>query len=68
MTSAVLEKEILETLREISSKLDAVAARLEALEEKVIGAEEAEPEDIEAFHEAEKERREDRLIPFERGR
>ncbi len=32
--SAILEREILEALREISSKLDAVVARLEALEER----------------------------------
>ena len=56
--SAILEREILEALREISSKLDAVVARLEALEERVIGAEEPEPGDVEAYHEAERELRE----------
>ena len=61
-----MEREILEALREISSKLDAVVARLEALEERVIGAEEPEPEDVEAYHEAERELREGRLVPFER--
>ena len=43
--SAVLEREILEALKEINSKLDALVARLEALEEKVVGAEKPEPED-----------------------
>lgn len=61
-----MEREILETLKEISSKLDAVVARLEALEEKVVGVEEPEPEDVEAYREAERERREGRLIPFEK--
>ena len=61
-----MEREILEALREISSKLDAVVARLEALEERVIGAEEPEPGDVEAYHEAERELREGRLVPFER--
>ena len=64
--SAVLEREILEALREISSKLDAVIARLEALEERVVGVEEPEPEDVEAYYEAERELREGKLVPFER--
>jgi len=62
--SAVLEREVLEVLREVSSKLDVVIARLEALEERVVGVEEPEPEDIEAYYEAEKELREGKLIPF----
>ena len=61
-----MEREILEALREISSKLDAVVARLEALEGKVVGVEEPEPEDVEAYREAERELREGRLVPFER--
>jgi len=32
----------------------------------VIGAEEPEPGDVEAYHEAERELREGRLVPFER--
>jgi len=64
--SAVSEREILEVLREISSKLDAVVARLEALEERVIGAGEPKPRDVEAYLEAEREREGGRLIPFER--
>ncbi len=56
----------MEALKDISSKLDAIAARLEALEERVIGIEEPEPENIEAYHEAEKEIREGKLIPFEK--
>jgi len=62
--SAVLGREVLEVLREISSKLDAVIARLEALEGRVVGVEEPELEDVEAYHEAEKELREGKLIPF----
>lgn len=61
-----MEREILEALREISSKLDAVIARLEALEERVVGVEEPEPEDVEAYYEAERELREGKLVPFER--
>jgi len=64
--SAVLEREILEALKEINIKLDALIARLEALEEKVVAAEEPEPEDIEAYREAEKEFREGKLIPFKK--
>ncbi|RLE94679.1 MAG: hypothetical protein DRJ55_02640 [Thermoprotei archaeon] len=64
--SAVLEREILEALKEINSKLDALVARLEALEEKVVGAEEPEPEDVEAYREAERELREGKLIPFKK--
>ncbi|RLF14214.1 MAG: hypothetical protein DRN06_07390 [Thermoprotei archaeon] len=64
--STILEKEILDALREISSKLDAIVARLEALEERVVGVEEPEPEDVEAYHEAERELEEGRLIPFRR--
>ena len=52
-----MEREILEALREISSKLDAVIARLEALEERVVGVEGPEPEDVEAYYEAERELR-----------
>ena len=62
--SAILGREILEVLREISSKLVVVIARLEALEGRVVGVEEPEPEDIEAYYEAEKEFREGRLIRF----
>ncbi|MEB3786769.1 MAG: hypothetical protein GSR75_01525 [Desulfurococcales archaeon] len=64
--SAVLEREVLEVLKDISSKLDAIAARLEALEERVIGVEEPEPEDVEAYYEAEREFEEGKLVPFER--
>ena len=60
----VLEREILEALKEINSKLDALIARLETLEDKVVAAEKPEPEDIEAYHEAEKELREGKLIPY----
>lgn len=56
--SAVLEREILETLKQINSKLD-------ALEEKVAGAEE--PEDAEAYHEAERELKEGKLNPSRRN-
>ena len=62
----VLEREILEALKEINSKLDALIARLEVLEEKVVGAEEPEPEDVEAYHEAERELREGKLISFKK--
>ena len=64
--SAVLEKEILEALKEINIKLDALIARLEALEDKVVAAEKPEPEDVEAYHEAEKELKEGKLIPFKK--
>jgi len=60
----VLEREILEALKEINSKLDALAARPDALEEKAVDAEEPEPKDVEAYHEAEKELREGKLIPY----
>ena len=53
---AALEREILDALKRIDSKLDAIAAKLEAIEERVVGVEE--PEDVEAYHEAERELRE----------
>jgi len=64
--SVLLEKEVLEILKEINSKLDTVVAKLEVLEEKVIEVEEPEPEDVEAYYEAEKELREGKLIPFKK--
>ncbi|RLE96538.1 MAG: hypothetical protein DRJ63_10430 [Thermoprotei archaeon] len=66
MMSVLLEKEVLEILKEINSKLDTVVAKLEVLEEKVIEVEEPEPEDVEAYYEAEKELREGKLIPFKK--
>lgn len=60
----VLERKILGALKEINSKLDALIARLEALEEKVVAAEE--PEDVEAYREAERELREGKLIPYKK--
>lgn len=65
--SIILEREILEALKDISSKLDAIITKLDALEERVIGIEEPEPEDVEAYHEAERELREGRLVSFEKG-
>ena len=62
----VLERKILGALKEINSKLDALIARLEALEEKVVAAEKPEPEDVEAYHEAERELREGKLIPYKK--
>ncbi len=57
----------MEALKDISSKLDAIITKLDALEERVIGIEEPEPEDVEAYHEAERELREGRLVSFEKG-
>ena len=62
----VLERKILGALKEINSKLDALIARLEVLEEKVVGAEEPEPEDLEAYREAERELREGKLTPYKK--
>lgn len=66
MMSAILEKDILEILKEINSKLDVLVAKLETMEKKVVEVEEPEPEDVEAYYEAEKELKEDKLIPFEK--
>jgi len=66
MMSAILEKDILEILKEINSKLDVLVAKLETIEKKVVGVEEPEPEDVEAYYEAEKELKEGKLIPFEK--
>ncbi len=55
--SSVLEKKILESLKEIHTKLDAIIAKIVTLEEKIIETEEPEPEDVKAYHEAEYRKR-----------
>jgi len=58
--------EMMEALREVKSKLDAILARLWSLEGRILKMEEPEPEDVEAYLEAEKELREGALKPFTR--
>ena len=60
-----MEREVLEALKDISFKLDVIAARLEALEERVIRVEEPEPEDVEPIVRL-RELGEGKLVPFER--
>ena len=45
-------------------KLDAVMARLTALENRIVEVEEAEPEDVEAYMEAEEEIKEGKIKPL----
>jgi len=56
--------EVIEVLREVNSKLDAILARLRALEGGILKVEEPEPEDVEAYLEAEREFKEGTLKPF----
>ena len=48
-----LTEQVLQILREVNEKLDAVMARLTALENRIIEVEE--PEDVEAYMEAERD-------------
>ncbi len=50
-----LTEQVLQILREVNEKLDAVMARLTALENRIIEVEEPEPEDVEAYMEAERD-------------
>jgi len=61
-----LNEQILQILREVNEKLDAVVARLMALENRMVGVEEPEPEDVEAYMEAEREIREGKIKPLTR--
>jgi len=59
-----LNEQILQILREVNEKLDAVVARLMALENRIVEVEEPEPEDVEAYMEAEREIREGKIKPL----
>ena len=59
-----LTEQVLQILREVNEKLNAVMARLTALENRIVEAEEAEPEDVEAYMEAEREIREGKIKPL----
>ncbi len=52
------QSEVMELLRELDSKLDVILNRLKALEMHIIEVEEADPGDVEAYHEALREHRE----------
>ena len=58
--------EVVEMLHEVNTKLDAILARLRALEGRILKVEEPEPEDVEAYLESEKELREDKLKIYSR--
>jgi len=54
-------------LRDVNVKLDAILARLEALEERIVEGEKPELEDLEAYEESERELREGKLIPLKKS-
>ena len=58
--------EVIKVLREVNSKLDTILNRLMALENCILEVEEPEPEDIEAYIEAEREFKEGKLKHFVR--
>lgn len=58
--------EVMEVLRQVNTKLDAILARLRALEARILKVEEPEPEDVDAYREAERELKEGALKPFKR--
>jgi len=59
-----LTEQVLQILREVNEKLDAVMARLTALENRIVEVEEAEPGDVEAYMEAEEEIKEGKIRPL----
>jgi hypothetical protein len=59
--------EVMEAIREVNNKLDAILARLRALEGTVLMTEEPEPEDVDACLEADRELKEGTLKPFKRN-
>ena len=58
--------EVAEILREVNTKLDAILDRLKALEGRILKVEEPEPDDVEAYLEAEREFKEGTLKIYTR--
>lgn len=56
----------MEALRQVNTKLDVILVRLGALEGRILKVEEPEPEDVDAYLEAEVELRKGELKPFKR--